>query len=331
MPTVAIFGATGAVGREMLRVLEARDFPAGPIRLLATARSAGTEMAFRGQSVVVEDIATADLKGIDIAFLAAGGAASRELAPRLVERGAFVVDNSSAFRMDSDVPLVVPAINGRLVAYKRHRLIANPNCSTTILLMPLAPLHARFGLSKVVVSTYQAVSGAGQAGVRELERQIELHATGEPGSTEVFGLPIHLNLLPQIGPLGDDGFCQEERKIVTETHKILGDSSFTVVPTTVRVPTMRCHAESVYVETRQATDCERILAAWGGMPGLSIAGGCGMTRWPTPRELAGRDETEVGRLRAASADGHCYSFYVVGDQLLRGAALNAVEIGELLV
>lgn len=331
MRTVAVVGATGVVGRELCRTLGERRFPADAVRLFASARSAGTKLRVYDREVTVEDVETADLTGIDIAFFSAGGANSRRLAPRFAAAGAYVVDNSSAFRMDPTVPLVVPEVNAAALDDFDGRIVANPNCSTIILLMPLAPLHRRFGVTRVIVSTYQAVSGAGRAALDELDAQTRAWARGEPEPTEVYDRPIHRNLIPQIGALGEDGVCEEERKIVLETQKILGAPDLVVLPTTVRVPVERCHSESVYVELAKPAYAHELRAAWAETPNLVVIDGADPRRWPTPRELAGTWDTAVGRLRQVPGRDDAWQFWVVADQLLKGAALNAIQIGERLV
>lgn len=331
MRTAAVVGATGLVGREIIRLIEERDFPAERIRLFASRRSVGTEAFVRGQAVTLEDPEVADLSGIDVAFFSAGGAASLRLGPRFADAGAYVVDNSSAFRQDPGIPLVVPEINPDALGESESRIIANPNCSTIIMLMPLAPLHRRFGVRRVVVSTYQSVSGAGKAAVDELMSQGRAFAAGEDEPTEVYDRPIHLNLIPQIGSIDASGFSQEEHKMVVETHKILDAPEIEVLPTTVRVPVERCHSESVYVELERPATAEAILAEWEDFPGLVHIGLEDERKWPTPRELAGTFDTYVGRLRPAPGRSDAWLFWVVADQLLKGAALNALQIGELLV
>ena len=331
MRTVGVVGATGVVGREMCRTLGERAFPADEVRLFASERSAGTRCEVLGKEVVVESLADADPGGIDLALFSAGKATSRRYAPVFAAAGAYVVDNSSAFRQEPDVPLVVPEVNPDALADAPRRIIANPNCSTIILLMPLAPLHRAFGVRRVIVSTYQAVSGAGRAALEELEGQIRACAAGEPEPTEVYDRPIHLNLIPQIGAEIDGGWCEEEHKMVVETHKILGSSAIEIIPTTVRVPVRRCHSESVYVELGRAVTEAELRAAWDEMPGLTAIDSGDARVWPTPRELAGTWDTFVGRLRADPKRSNAWAFWVVADQLLKGAALNTVQIGERLV
>jgi len=331
MRTVAVVGATGVVGREFCRTLGERRFPADAVRLFASARSAGARLRVCDREVTVEDVEGADLAGIDLAFFSAGGANSKRLAPRFAAEGAYVVDNSSAFRMDPTVPLVVPEVNATALDDFPGRIIANPNCSTIILLMPLAPLHRRFGVQRVIVSTYQAVSGAGRAALDELDAQTRAWAKGDREPTQVFDRPIHRNLIPQIGALGEDGVCEEERKVVLEAQKILGAPELVVLPTTVRVPIERCHSESVYVELARPAYAHELRAAWTETPNLVVIDGDDPRRWPTPRELAGTWDTAVGRLRQVPGRDDAWMFWVVADQLLKGAALNAIQIGEALV
>jgi aspartate-semialdehyde dehydrogenase len=325
MLNVAVVGATGLVGREFLDLLERRGFPLRSLRLLASARSAGQRVRFRERELVVEDLARADLTGLDLALMSAGKAVAREWAPRFVEAGITVVDNSSAFRDDPLVPLVVPEVNGQVLRGSDARLIANPNCTTAILLMPLAPLHRAFGLKEVVVSTYQAVSGAGKAALDELLGQARAFSAGQPEVHTHYDRPIFLNLLPKVGDWAGDGACVEEAKVVKETHRILADHDFRVFATTVRVPVERCHSESVFARLKRPTSLAEVTDLLSRAPGVRLAD------LPSPRELMRREETYVGRLRVDPDDPTVVRFFVVGDQLWKGAALNAIQIAEALI
>ncbi len=322
---MGIAGATGMVGRELLELLEARDFPIQQIRLFASRNSAGGHVFFRDRELVVEDLAEARAGELDLVFFSAGGAVAREHAPRFAEAGAFVIDNSSAFRDDEAVPLIVPEVNGALLERSPSRLIANPNCSTIILLLPLAPLHRELGLEEVVVSTYQAVSGAGKRAMDDLIGQAHAYAQGEEEIARFFDRPIFLNLIPRIGDWTPEGDCLEERKMVRETARILGDSGFAVYATTVRVPVERCHCESVFVRLGRPASREQVTELLRASPGVVV------NELPTPRELARREEVFVGRIRVAPADGRVVRFWVVSDQLWKGAALNAIQIAERLL
>ncbi len=331
---VGVAGATGMVGGEFLELLAKRAFPMASLRLFASERSAGREIPVRlrpdgpATPVVVENLAKADPGGLDLIFFSAGGATAREHAPRFAAAGAVVVDNSSAFREDPDVPLVVPEINpGALASPGRDagNIIANPNCSTIIMLLPLASLHRTFGIGEVIVSTYQAVSGAGRAALDDLVGQARSFARGEPEECRFYDEPIFMNLLPFIGEPAADGDCTEERKMRIETRRILADDSIGIYATTVRVPVERCHSESVFVRLRRETTAEEVRALLADTPGVVLADR------PTPRALARREEVFVGRVRVDDADRRLVRFWVVSDQLWKGAALNAIQIGEVLL
>jgi aspartate-semialdehyde dehydrogenase len=322
---VGIVGATGMVGREFLALLARRQFPIRRLRLFASERSAGRRIEFAGQSIAVEALAGADPAGLDLVLFSAGKETARREAPRFAAAGALVVDNSSAFRDDPDVPLVVPEINPTaLDSRPAHGIVANPNCSTIILLLPVAPLERAFGVEEIVVATYQSVSGAGQAALAELEGQARAFARGEPEVCEHYDRPIFFNLIPKVGALEPDGACLEEAKMVRETRRILGRPELPVYPTTVRVPVERCHSEAVLVRLRWPATLDEVQAALSAAPGIALH------ELPTPRELAARESTYVGRLRVAAEDRRVVSFFVVGDQLWKGAALNTIQIAEAL-
>ena len=315
---IAVLGATGAVGREMLQVLEQRNFPVERLRLLASERSAGQKISFRGTELTVEAAGPDSFRGCDLVLGATGAKQARQFAPRIADAGAVFVDNSSAFRLEEAVPLVVPEVNGGAV--RDHRgIIANPNCCTIIVLTAAAALHRISPVRCLRVCTYQAVSGAGAAGLRELQRQLE----GVP-EHEVFPAPILGNLIPQIGEIDAAGETAEERKLRNEGRRILGVPDLAVDCTCVRVPVARCHSMAVTVETEAPIPPERAVAAIGA------ASGCRLCDLPMPVEASGRDDVLVGRIRRCGA-GPGLSFWCCGDQLRKGAALNAVQIAELAI
>jgi aspartate-semialdehyde dehydrogenase len=329
---VAVAGATGAVGETMLRLLEERNFPVRSLKLLASERSEGKVCSFRGEEVKVERLAVGSFHGTEIALFSAGAARSKEFAPAAVEAGAVVIDNSSAFRMEPDIPLVVPEINPQDISgYKTKGIIANPNCTTIVMVMPLKPLHDYGGVTRVVASSYQAVSGAGAKGIEELKRQTVAWVKGEPIEVEVFPHQIAFNLFPHIDSFQPNGYTKEELKLVFETQKILGDGSIKVSPTTVRVPVLTAHSVSMNVETKRKISVEKARALLSKMPGLQVIDDPAHAGYPTPLLAAGKDDCFVGRLREDLSNDHALNLWVVGDQLRKGAALNALQIAELLV
>ena len=331
---VAVVGATGAVGREMLATLERRSFPVGELRLMASARSAGMRVRTPWGEIEVEDLAAADPAGIEVALFSAGGERAREHAPRFAAAGAVVVDNSSAWRMDPRVPLVVAGVNDD-AAQKHEGIIANPNCTTMVLLMAVAPLHRAAGLESMVVSSYQAVSGTGQKGMDTLAREVE-HFRHDPGSLqhggwadpggEVYLRPIGFNVLPFAGSAAEQGYTDEEWKLVNETRKILDAPGVAVEPTCVRVPVMVGHglaASCWFSRPLGAVEAEALIRM---APGVELW----KDRVPTPLDCAGRDDVLAGRVRETVGRPGGISLWVVGDNLLKGAALNAVQIAELV-
>jgi len=322
---VGIVGATGMVGREFLILLAKRNLPIAKLRLFASSRSAGQSIHFCGQQIEVEDVASADPAGLDVAFFSAGGEVSLAQAPRFTKAGVTVVDNSSAFRTDPAVPLVVPEINGDLLDDSESKLIANPNCSTIIMLMPLAVLHRIYGLQEVIVSTYQAVSGAGRSALDDLFNQARAWAAGQVEPCDFYDQPIFLNLIPQIGDSASGGDFLEEQKMIRETRRILSDDSFPIFPTTVRVPIERCHSESVFVRLKREASSQEIAGHFSSAAGLVV------TELPTPRDLASKEDVYVGRIRVCEEDKRIVRFWVVSDQLWKGAALNAIQIAERLI
>lgn len=326
---MAIIGATGAVGVEMIRVLERRNFPVASLRLLASPRSAGKKLPFRGEEIAVEPLAPDSFRGIDIALFSAGGGISREFAPYAVTAGAVVVDNSSAFRMDPKVPLVVPEINAAEAA-SHSGIIANPNCTTAITLMALYPLHRAFGVKGVIASSYQAVSGTGAQAIEELRRQVIQIASGEPVTREVYPHQIAFNVLPHVDSFLDDGYTREEMKMQHEGRRIMDLPEFTASVTCVRVPVYRAHSVAVTAMFEQPVSLPKARESLTGAPGIRLHDDPANAVYPLPIECSGEDDCRVGRLRIDCALPNSLSFWVSGDQLLKGAALNAVQIAELL-
>ncbi len=330
--TVAVVGATGAVGETMLDILAQRDFPVGKLVALASERSAGERISFGERTVVVQDLATFDPTGVDIALFSAGGSISKEFAPRFAAAGAIVIDNSSAFRYDDDVPLVVSEVNPEAARNPPRGIIANPNCSTMQLLVALAPIHRAVGIARINVATYQSVSGAGRSALEELGRQtaaILSFADPEPAR---FPVQIAFNLIPQIDDFLDNGYTKEEMKLVWETRKILGDASIEVNPTAVRVPVFFGHAEAVHLETRAPITPEAARALLEQAPGVVVVDERRAGGWPTPvTHASGTDPVYVGRIRQDISHPRGLNLWVVADNIRKGAALNAVQIAELLV
>ena len=326
---VAIAGATGAVGTEFLKLLEARDFPMKSLRLLASSRSAGSKLKFRGENLEVEELTPKSFKGIDIAFFSAGGSRSKEFAPHAVDSGAVVIDNSSAFRMDEKVPLVVPEINPKQ-AFEHQGLIANPNCSTIQMVVALNPIHRAANIQRVVVSTYQAVSGAGASAMEELKQQLRAWANDEPMKQEVFPTQIAFNLFPHIDVFQDNGYTKEEMKMVHETRKIMNAPNMQISATCVRVPVLRAHSEAVWVETEKTLSESEARELFEKEPGIVVQDERESGGYPTPWHITETQETYVGRIRKDISHPNGLTFWVVADQLYKGAALNAIQIAEVL-
>jgi aspartate-semialdehyde dehydrogenase len=325
---VGVIGATGAVGRTMLLCLAESAFPVRELRCYASARSAGQEIDTRGpwgESIRVDDLACARLDGLDLVLLSAGAEGSRAWVPRIASMGIWAVDNSSAFRMDPDVPLIVPEVNADAIPGRRGA-IANPNCSTIQMVVALFPLARAFGLRRVHVATYQSVSGRGQKGVAQLEAE---HG-GAPGVPGVFPVPIEGNVIPQCDILLDDGFSREEEKMIRETRKILSMPELPVHPTCVRVPVAVSHAEAVHVELGRRVSREELVSCLGAGPGLTVDGDPRGANYPTPLGIAGDNRVHVGRIRVDRCDPTIVEFWVVADNLRKGAAWNAVQIAHLL-
>jgi aspartate-semialdehyde dehydrogenase len=326
---VAVAGATGLVGRTILRVLEERSFPVGEIVPLASERSAGSRVRFRGDEVEVKRLQAESFDGCDIAFFSAGATVSRAFAPVAAEAGALVIDNSSAFRMQPDIPLVVPEVNGDVLPDRLNAgIIANPNCSTIQMVVALEPLHRAFGLQDVVVSTYQSVSGSGGKGVRALDGEME---TGERLAESPYPHPIAFNVLPHIDTFDEMGWTGEERKMINETRKIMRLPHLHVVPTTVRVPVRVGHAETVYARFASPASADQARAVLRAAPGIVVCDEPSQRLYPLPRQAEGRDEVFVGRIRNDPDDPSALALWVVADNVRKGAATNAVQIAERVV
>ncbi len=324
---VAIAGATGAVGGVLLELLEERSFPVAGLRLLASERSAGSTVTFKGDTVRVEAMTERAFEGIDVAFFSCGGERSRAFAPAAVRSGAVVVDNSSAFRMDPRVPLVVPEINPQVLA-EHQGILAVPNCTTIVMLMALKPLYDISRVTRVVATSFQAASGAGARAMAELEAQLRGWAEGREVPAKVFPHPLAFNVIPHIDSFLPSGYTKEEMKLVNETRKILGDPEIRVTGTTVRVPVLRAHSVAVNAETERKVTHAEALDAFSRFPGLRVVDDPERRLYPMPRDLAGKDDCAVGRIREDESHPRALDFFVVGDQLRKGAALDAVQIAE---
>ncbi len=325
---VCIIGATGAVGVEFMRVLERRKFPVDELKLYASPRSAGTKLAFKGKDITVEVLTKDAFTGMDLALFSAGAKISREYREACVAAGCLMVDNSSAFRMEDGVPLVVPEVNP--AAAKTHKgVIANPNCTTIIALMALAPLHRVVPIKRLVAATYQAASGAGHAAMEELKDSTKAWLEGKPYTPKVLPHPYAFNLFPHNSPMTDNGYCEEEIKLLKESRKILGDKTIRITGTCVRVPVLRTHAEALNVEFTADLSPERAYEILKSAPGVTVLEDRAKNRWPMPTDVAGQDDVYVGRIRRDQSQDHTLDIWVVGDQLLKGAALNAVQCAEI--
>jgi aspartate-semialdehyde dehydrogenase len=328
---ISIVGATGAVGAELLRVLESRNFPIGDVRLLASARSAGTKISAFGADHPVVELTSTSFKGTDIAFFSAGATRSREFAPHALAEGALVVDNSSAFRMDEEVPLIVPEINGASLL-PSHHLVANPNCTAAILLMAVNPLRKLGTLNRLVVSTYQSASGAGAAAMAELGEQTADVLAGKAVIPKVMPHPYAFNLFSHNTPINEFGYNDEEWKVIQEVRKISGLADLKIGVTCVRVPVMRAHSISVTVEFEgEAPDVEAVREILSQSPGVKLVDDRAANHFPMPNEASGQDDVLVGRIRKDLSHPSAISMFIAGDQLLKGAALNAVQIAELAI
>ena len=327
---VAVVGATGAVGQTTLKILAERKFPVSSLRLFASERSVGKTMTFKGERLTLERLDPNSFKGIDIALFSAGSAQSKQFAPDAVRAGAVVVDKSSAFRMDPTVPLVVPEINGHAV--KKHRgIVACPNCTTIVTVMPLAPLHEAGRLRRVIATSYQAVSGAGVQGVDALREETLAWARGEAITPRHFPHQIAFNVIPHVDKFGDNGYTGEELKLVNEVRKILELPDLAISPTTVRVPVFTAHSIAVNAETEVKVSAQRAREVFSSFPGLKLWDEPGENRYPMPVTVEGQDDCYVGRIREDLSLANGINFWVTGDQLRKGAALNGIQIAELLI
>lgn len=328
---VAVAGATGAVGNQMLACLEERNFPIKNLKLLATAKSAGKKLPFKGEEITVEELTESSFKGVDIGIFSAGGATSEKFAPHAARDGCVVVDNSAAWRMDPDVPLIVPEVNPHAVAgYTKKGIIANPNCSTIQMIVALAPIHRKAGIKRIVVSTYQAVSGTGMKAIVELKNQIKAMVDGEAPQNTVYPHRIAYNCLPHIDVFLDNGYTKEEMKMVHETRKILEDDTIGVTATTVRVPVFYGHSESINIETREPMTPQEVRSLLEGSPGITVADDPSKNVYPMAINAQGKDDTFVGRIRADESIANGINMWIVADNIRKGAATNAVQIAELL-
>ncbi len=329
--TVAVVGATGAVGETMLNILAERDFPVGKLHALASARSAGGTVEFAGEKIDVQDLATFDPAGVDIALFSAGGSVSKEYAPKFAAAGAVVIDNSSAFRYDDDVPLVVSEVNPEAAQDRPRGIIANPNCSTMQMLVALAPLHREYGIERINVATYQSVSGAGRSALEELGRQTGALLNFQDPEPQRFPVQIAFNLIPHIDEFLDNGFTKEEMKMVWETRKILGDDSIQVNPTAVRVPVFYGHSEAVAIETRKKVTPQQARELLARSPGVEVVDDPKAGVYPTPvTHASGNDPVYVGRIREDLSHPRGLNLWIVADNIRKGAALNAVQVAELV-
>ncbi|MDG1181035.1 MAG: aspartate-semialdehyde dehydrogenase [Gammaproteobacteria bacterium] len=329
---VAIVGATGAVGEALIEILEQRDFPVGQLYLLASERSAGTTLMFRNKPIMVTDLAEFDFSKAQIGLFSAGGSISEVYAPKAAAAGCVVIDNTSHFRYDDDIPLVVPEVNPEAIAgYTTRNIIANPNCSTIQMLVALKPIHDAVGIKRISVATYQAVSGTGKPAIEELAKQTAELLNGREAKAEVYPQQIAFNVLPQIDVFLDNGYTKEEMKMINETKKILGDESINVTATTVRVPVFVSHSEAINIETKSHISPEKVRELLEKAPGVTVKDDPSILQYPTPRSAAGVDDVLVGRIRQDVSKANGIELWCVGDNLRKGAALNAVQIAEALI
>jgi aspartate-semialdehyde dehydrogenase len=328
--TVAILGATGAVGQELLELLASRNFPLKSLKLLASARSAGSEITFKGEKLVVEEVSEEAFKGVDIVLASAGGSTSKKWAPIAVEAGAVVIDNSSAFRMDPNIPLIVPEINPE-AAKNHHGIIANPNCTTILMGVAIWPLHQVQPIKRIVVSTYQSASGAGARAMEEVKIQSQAILNEEEAKAEILPYPLAFNLFPHNSPLTDNGYCEEEMKMVNETRKIFGDHDILITATCVRVPVLRAHSEAVNLEFETPFDVAKAREIISKAPGVELVEDWQKNYFPMPIDATGKDDVLVGRIRQDISNPNGLELWLCGDQIRKGAALNAIQIAELLI
>jgi aspartate-semialdehyde dehydrogenase len=327
---VAILGATGAVGAELISLLEARNFPVGQLRLLASPRSAGQTLSFRGNALTIEAVGDRAFENVDIVLASAGASVSREWAPRAVKAGAVVIDNSSAFRMDPQVPLVVPEVNPQ-AAQAHPGIIANPNCTTILMAVAVYPLHQIQPVQRIVAATYQSASGAGAKAMEEVKAQAQAILNNETPPMESFPYPLAFNLFPHNSPLNEQGYCQEEMKMINETRKIFGVDDLRITATCIRVPVLRAHSEAVNLEFASPFSTEQARAALEQAPGVKVVEDWSQNYFPMPMDASGQDEVLVGRIRQDLSNPCGLELWLSGDQIRKGAALNAVQIAELLI
>lgn len=329
---IAVAGATGAVGNQMIACLEERSFPIETIKLLASARSVGRKLDFRGESIAVEELTESSFKGVDVALFSAGGGISEKFAPLAAKDGCVAIDNSSVWRMDPEVPLVVPEINPHAIAqYKNKGIIANPNCSTIQMVVALHPLHQKYGVRRVVVSTYQSVSGTGQKAIDELDHQTRAILNFKEHEKKVYPHVIAFNCLPHIDVFLENGYTKEEMKMVNETLKIFEDDTIGITATTVRVPVFYGHSESINVEMKENVTADEVRALLEKSPGIKVVDDPENNIYPMAIDAAGQDLTLVGRIRNDESIPNCVNMWVVADNIRKGAATNAVQIAEVLV
>ena len=327
---VGVVGATGVVGQEIIKTLEERKFPIDSLRLFASERSLGQTVSFNGQHIDVEVLSTETLNDLDFALFSAGSSISKEFCPIAAERGIICIDNTSHFRMVDGIPLVVPEVNSD--ALKNHNnIIANPNCSTAQMMVVLKPILDAVGIERVVVSTYQSVSGAGSAAIKELEDQSRANLSGHDLKPNQFSYPIAFNVIPQIDVFLDNGYTKEEMKMINETKKILGDDSIKVTATTVRVPVFVSHSEAINIQTKSEISADKVRDLLSNAAGVKVVDDPQNLKYPTPRDAAGEDDVLVGRIRQDVSNDHGIELWCVGDNLRKGAALNAVQIAEALI
>jgi len=330
LPRLALIGTKGAVGQEFLKILDQRNFPISELRLLGSKRTAGQKVSFRGKDIEIQEARADSFQDIDLVLSSPGSAVSKELLPHAVKAGAVCVDNTSAFRMDPKVPLVIPEINPEDI--KDHQgIIANPNCSTIIMLVPLFPLHRLAGIRRAVVATYQSASGAGAKAMKELETQTRAILEGGKPVMEAFPHQIAFNVFSHDSTVNDDGFCEEETKMMIETRKIFHSDSIKIVATTIRVPVKRAHSEAIFVELKKKVTLDQVRKTLEKAPGLKLVDDRKKNYFPMPVEAEGKDEILVGRLRVDPSVENGFALFVSGDQLRKGAALNAVQIAEILI
>ncbi|MCY7407066.1 MAG: aspartate-semialdehyde dehydrogenase [Alkalinema sp. CAN_BIN05] len=327
---VAILGATGAVGTELLELLEERNFPIAELKLLASPRSAGSQLMFRGQPLTIEAVTADSFKGVDIVLASAGGSISKQWVKNIVAAGAVMIDNSSAFRMDVDVPLVVPEVNP--IAAKGHNgIIANPNCTTILMVVAVYPLHQVQPIRRIVAATYQSASGAGARAMEEVKLQSQAILNGEAPQAEILPYPLAFNLFPHNSPILENNYCEEEMKMVNETRKIFGDPNLRVTATCVRVPVLRAHSEALNLEFDRPFDVSKARELVATAPGVELVENWQKNYFPMPMDASGKDAVLVGRIRQDISHENSLDLWLCGDQIRKGAALNAVQIAELLI